>query len=53
MPVFVERYNKENNDHIYMISSKEWVPYEPLHPLRSGHAIIAKHLVEEWTKLGI
>lgn len=53
MPEFVERYNREQNDHVYMISSKGWAPYEPLHPLREGHKIIAEKLVAEWNKLGI
>lgn len=53
LPEFVENYNKENNDNIYYISSHGWVPLDPLHPLREGHAIIAKHLIEEWIKLGI
>ena len=53
LPAFVERYNKEQNDNIYYISSHGWVPLDPLHPLREGHAIIAKHIVEEWNKLGI
>ncbi len=53
LPEFVEKYNKENNENIYLILSTGWVPLDPLHPLRAGHATIAKHLIEEWDKLGL
>lgn len=42
---FVERYNAEHESKIHFISSKGWVPLEPLHPLRDGHQIICDHLV--------
>lgn len=53
LPEFVERYNKETGDKVHLILSTGWVPLDPLHPLREGHAIIAKHLIEEFKKLGI
>jgi len=53
LPDFVEKFNKDNNENIHLILSTGWVPLDPLHPLREGHAIIAKHLIEEWNKLGI
>ena len=43
----VDDFNLQNNDNIAFISSKDWVPEEPIHPLRDGHKIIAEHLVEE------
>ncbi len=53
LPEFVERYNKENGENIYLILSTGWVPLDPLHPLREGHKTIAKNLTEEFKKLGI
>ncbi len=53
LPDFVKKFNSENNDNIYYISSHGWVPLEPLHPLRDGHKIIAGKLTEEFKKLGI
>lgn len=41
---FVEKYNQTHEKPIHCISSKGWVPLEPLHPLRDGHRIIADHL---------
>lgn len=40
---FVEQYNKTHDKPIHCISSKGWVPLEPLHPPREGHRIIADH----------
>ncbi len=53
LPDFVKKLNSENSDSIYYISSHGWVPFEPLHPLRDGHKIIAEKLTEEFLKLGI
>lgn len=41
---FVEKYNQTHEKPIHCISSKGWVPLEPLHPPREGHRIIADHL---------
>lgn len=41
---FVEKYNQTHEKPVHYISSKGWVPLEPLHPLRDGHRIIADHL---------
>lgn len=41
---FVEKYNQTHEKPIHCISSKGWVPLEPLHPLRDGHRTIADHL---------
>lgn len=53
LPEFVKNYNKDHGDCVYYISSHGWVPLDPLHPLREGHAVIASNLIEEWKKLGI
>ena len=51
LPGFVEEFNREFDDNIYYISSHGWVPAEPLHPLRDGHAIIAEKLSAELAKI--
>ena len=48
---FVEKYNKENDTNISYIDSFGWVPLEPLHPLRSGHRIIAEKLIPQMKKI--
>lgn len=42
----VSRFNKKHGTDVFYIDSSGWVPYEPLHPLRDGHKIIAEHLTE-------
>ncbi len=42
---FVEKYNQTHEKPIHCISSKDWVPLEPLHPPREGHRVIADHLI--------
>ncbi len=42
----VEEFNKNNNDDVFYINASEWVPKEPMHPLRDGHKTIAKKLCE-------
>lgn len=44
---FVEKYNQTHEKPIHCISSKGWVPLEPLHPLRAGHRVIADHLIPQ------
>lgn len=53
LPDFVKKWNADNNDNVRYISSRGWVPLNPLHPLREGHATIGANLIEEWKKLGI
>ena len=48
---FVPKFNEENNENIYLISSLGWIPAEPLHPLRDGHRIVSEHLCEELKKI--
>ena len=42
----VSRFNKEHGTDVFFIDSSGWIPFEPLHPLRDGHKIIAEHLTE-------
>lgn len=45
------KFNKENNDNVYFISSVGWVNEEPLHPDRESHKIISQKLTEELRKI--
>ena len=40
----VEKYNSLHTRPAYFISSDGWISQEPMHPLRTGHQIIANHL---------
>lgn len=42
----VERYRVANGCDIHFIDGGVWIPAEPLHPLRDGHAIVAEQLVK-------
>ena len=42
----VARFNREFHDDVVFISSKGWIPADPLHPYRDGHRIVADHLIE-------
>ncbi len=42
---FIPAYNAEHQSNVHFISSKGWIPVEPLHPLRDGHMTIAQHLI--------
>jgi len=48
---FADRYNASHEKKIHFISTKGWVPLEPLHPLRDGHRAIADHLVPLLSRL--
>lgn len=48
---FIDEYNKNFDDNLYFIDSTDWVPKEPLHPLRTGHKIIAEKLTSALAKL--
>ena len=43
---FIPRYNKENNDNIFLIDTTGWIPQTPIHPVRTGHKIAADKLIE-------
>jgi len=49
--ILAEKYNKDNNDDISVIDSSDWIPVDPLHPLRDGHITVSEHLAEELKKL--
>ena len=40
----IPAYNEKNGTNVLFVNGSEWVPQEPLHPLRDGHQIIADHL---------
>lgn len=40
----IAEYNQKNGTDVLFIDSTGWVPVEPLHPMRDGHATIAEHL---------
>lgn len=42
---FALTWNRSHSHPIHFISSRGWVPEEPLHPLRGGHEVIAGKLV--------
>ena len=42
---FVKSYNETHDKPIHFISTRGWVPAEPLHPLRDGHRTIANNLI--------
>lgn len=44
LSAFIPSYNAKYGDSVHYISSKGWVPLEPLHPQRGGHRTIAEHL---------
>lgn len=41
---FVEKYQKAHPQ-VHFISSKDWVPPQPLHPTRESHRVFAEHLI--------
>ena len=43
----IERYNTPENDNVFFINSKGWIPKEPIHPPRDGHKIVAKLLTDK------
>lgn len=40
----IPQYNASRGDCVHFINGGEWIPAEPLHPLRDGHRIVAEHL---------
>ena len=44
---FAESWNRTHARPVHFISTRGWVPEEPLLPLRSGHRIIADRLVPQ------
>lgn len=46
----VEEYRNKGVD-IAFISSRGWIPEEPLHPLREGHKVLAEKLLPEMKKI--
>jgi len=50
LPGVVDQYNQTHSDNVKFISTKGWLPVEPVHPLKAGHArageLLAKALIE-------
>ena len=40
----IPAYNQAHGTNVLFVNGSEWVPLEPLHPLRDGHRIIADNL---------
>jgi hypothetical protein len=40
----VRLHNEKSGDNVYYLDARDWIPREPLHPLRSGHCEIARRL---------
>lgn len=45
LEAFIAQYNAENGCDILYVDASAWVPYDPIHPLRDGHRIIAENLI--------
>ena len=41
----IRDYNRKNGCQVHFINGGNWVPPDPLHPLRNGHRTIAEHLI--------
>lgn len=41
----ISEYNSKNGCNVHYIDSFGWIPKEPLHPLRDGHATVAENLI--------
>jgi lysophospholipase L1-like esterase len=44
LEAFINKYNEKNETDIIYIDASSWIPYDPLHPLRDGHRIVAENL---------
>lgn len=44
LQALVQTYNAAHGCNVHFINASEWIPPEPLHPFRDGHAEVAKHL---------
>lgn len=47
----IKSYNEEHGTDISFIDGSGWVPKNPVHPLRDGHAVIAEKLCSELKKI--
>lgn len=45
LEALIQVYNKAHGTNVHFVNGSEWIPPEPLHPLRDGHRIVAEHLV--------
>ncbi len=49
----IAAYNEKNGCNVHFINGGEWIPKDPLHPLRDGHITVASHLVPLLRELGL
>ena len=47
----IAQYNKENGCNVRYVDTYGWIPEEPLHPMRDGHATVAEKLTEQIQKI--
>ena len=47
----IAQYNKENGCNVQYVDTYGWIPEEPLHPMRDGHATVAEKLTEQIKKI--
>ena len=47
----VKSYREQTGCDIHFINGGNWIPAEPLHPLRDGHKIVAENLTRELGKI--
>ena len=47
----VEEYNLKNGTDVAFINGSDWISPTPLHPLRDGHAEVARNLVPELKRI--
>lgn len=41
----VKEHNLAYNDDVFFVDTTDWIPKDPLHPLRDGHRIVANNLI--------
>ena len=40
----IKQYNEKNGTNVHFVNGSDWIPPQPLHPLRDGHATVAENL---------
>ena len=44
LETLVKQYNEKNSTSVHFVNGSDWIPPQPLHPLRDGHITVANHL---------
>lgn len=47
LQALVKDYNAEHGCNVHFIDGSQWIPPEPLHPHRDGHALVAEKLAQQ------